>query len=125
MHRPIVTPDLTPEYAPGTHVLLDLFDASHLDDVDALRRILRDAATATGATILDDNFHRFDGRGGVTGVVLLKESHISIHTWPETGFAAVDIFLCGGLSPDPAVAQLKTDLAPSRTTLTRVDRGDA
>ncbi len=111
------------EFAPGTHVLLDLQDASHLDNDAKLRDVLRAAADAVGATVLGDTFHRFDGRGGVTGVVVLQESHISIHTWPETGFAAVDIFLCGAMSPDPALDVINAALTPSQTRVTRIPRG--
>lgn len=110
-------------FAPGTHVLLDVFGANHLNDPDVIRAALIDAARAIGATILGDTFHRFEGRGGVTGVVTLKESHISIHTWPETGFAAVDIFLCGGLSPDPAIDQIVGALGATDTKVTRIARG--
>lgn len=111
------------DFAPGTHVLLDAYGARHLDDAPRLRDILRRAATACGATVLSDTFHRFDGRGGVTGVVALQESHISIHTWPETGFAAIDIFLCGTLSSNPAIDALIHDLAPKSHLIKRIPRG--
>lgn len=83
----------------ATHGLLDLYgcDATLLGNGHALQTALENAAQAAGATILASRFHHFGDGAGVTGVVLLAESHISIHTWPEHGFAAVDIFLCGHL----------------------------
>ncbi|HLJ04876.1 MAG TPA: adenosylmethionine decarboxylase, partial [Acetobacteraceae bacterium] len=79
----------------GTHLLLDLWGASNLTDPELIDRALRDAAEAANATILHSHFHHFGPDGGVSGVVVLAESHISIHTWPERDFAAVDIFMCG------------------------------
>lgn len=84
-------------YHPGRHGLLDVYDgdAARLANPAWLEQALQDAARAAGATRLSSHFHHFGTGMGVTGVVLLAESHISIHTWPEHGFAAVDIFLCG------------------------------
>lgn len=80
----------------GSHVLLDLWgvDRALLDDVDGLRRRMKDAAERGGATVVDERFHRFSPHG-VSGVVVLAESHVAIHTWPEKGFAALDVFTCG------------------------------
>lgn len=81
----------------GLHGLLDLYGCPPdiLRDESSLKQALEQAAQAAGATVLFHGFHRFGGHGGVTGVLLLAESHISIHTWPEYGFAAADIFMCG------------------------------
>ncbi|QMT33496.1 adenosylmethionine decarboxylase [Conchiformibius steedae DSM 2580] len=81
------------------HGLLDLYGCPPdlLRDAAALEQILRRSAEAAGATVLWHKLHTFGGGGGVTGVLLLAESHISIHTWPEHSFAAADIFLCGEL----------------------------
>lgn len=81
----------------GRHVLLDLYGcpAWILRDVDTLQNVLRQAAHAANAQILFQHFHHFGGESGVTGVLLLAESHISIHTWTEHQFAAADIFVCG------------------------------
>ena len=83
----------------GMHLLVDLWGASNLCDPDHIDRALRDAAEAAGATILHGHFHHFSPNGGVSGVLVLAESHISIHTWPERDFAAIDIFMCGACNP--------------------------
>ena len=79
----------------GTHLLLDLWGASNLTDPELIDRALRDAAEAANATILHSHFHHFGPDGGVSGVLVLAESHISIHTWPEKGYAAMDFYTCG------------------------------
>jgi S-adenosylmethionine decarboxylase len=79
----------------GLHLLADLHGAKHLDNIDIIERALSQAAHAAGAVILDVRLHHFGPDQGVTGVVLLAESHISIHTWPEHNYAAIDIFVCG------------------------------
>ena len=87
-----------PRHITGTHALLDCYgcDAALLGDAEGLERILREAAQAAGANILAAHFHHFGAGAGVTGVLLLAESHLSIHTWPEHHFAALDIYLCSG-----------------------------
>jgi S-adenosylmethionine decarboxylase len=76
-------------------MLIDLFGCSHLDDPERIEATLRAAVSAAGATLLDVRLHHFGPGNGVTGVALLAESHMSIHSWPEHGYAAIDIFLCG------------------------------
>jgi S-adenosylmethionine decarboxylase len=113
--------------AVGTHWLVDCHGVARarLADVDGLRRTLRAAAEAAGATILFDHFHDFGegGVAGVTGVVLLAESHATIHTWPATGFAAIDLFLCGATRPERAIACIEEALAPERVVVRREARG--
>ena len=79
----------------GTHLLADLFECDHLADEARIEAALRASVTASGATLLDVHVHSFGPGQGVTGVALLAESHISIHSWPERDYAAVDMFLCG------------------------------
>ncbi|MYD36783.1 MAG: adenosylmethionine decarboxylase [Dehalococcoidia bacterium] len=83
----------------GTHVLVELRDcnADALDDLQNVESTLIDTARRIGATIIGHAFHQFSPQG-VTGVVIIAESHICIHTWPEHGYAAVDIFTCGDTS---------------------------
>ena len=69
------------------------------------------------------HFHPFGPGRGVTGVLLLKESHISIHTWPEHGFAAVDVFMCGNARPERAVDVIEATLAAGSVSLREVARG--
>ena len=105
------------------HVLIDLWGAQGLTDTRRVERALRDASAAAGATIVGLKIHRFGGGGGVSGIVLLAESHMSVHTWPEAGFAAVDVFLCGGAEPDRAVSALVEAFAPARVSTSEHRRG--
>lgn len=107
----------------GAHLIVDMWGAVGLDDLAFVERTLREAATAAGATILDSRMHHFSPNCGVTGVLILAESHISIHTWPERAFAAVDIFMCGAARPDRAVEVLKQRFAPDRITVDELRRG--
>jgi S-adenosylmethionine decarboxylase len=109
----------------GIHLLADLhgIEAGLLFDADAIHALLRAAAIAAGARILHGHFHTFGPEQGVTGVLLLAESHISIHTWPEAGFAAVDIFMCGAASPQLALARIEAALRPRTSQLRSVARG--
>ncbi len=107
----------------GTHLLVDLWGASNLSDPGLIDEVLRKAATHAGATILHSHFHHFTPNGGVSGVVVLAESHISIHTWPEREFAAVDIFMCGTCDPHDAVPVLRAAFQPDRLDLDEQRRG--
>lgn len=109
--------------ASGTHILVDHFGGEALADAARIETVLTEAARVAGATILSGSFHKFGGYGGVTGVLLLTESHISIHTWPEKSYAAIDIFMCGTAQPDKAVAYLEAQLRPAQVKVTRVSRG--
>lgn len=106
----------------GTHLLVDLWGARDLDDPTAIDRTLRACAEASGATVLGGDFHRFQPNG-VSGVLLLAESHISIHTWPEREFAALDVFMCGECDPYAGIEILKRAFAPEQITLTEHKRG--
>ncbi|OJY76862.1 MAG: S-adenosylmethionine decarboxylase proenzyme [Rhodospirillales bacterium 70-18] len=107
----------------GMHLLVDLWGAGRLDDPQHIDAALREAALIAGATILHSHFHHFTPNGGVSGVVVLAESHISIHTWPERDFAAVDIFMCGACDPHKAIPVLKAAFSPSRTDVDEQRRG--
>lgn len=107
----------------GTHLLIDLWDASRLDDPALIDATLRDAALAAGATILHSHFHHFTPNGGVSGVVVLAESHISIHTWPERSYAALDIFMCGDCNPYKAIPLLKSAFGPGSVQVGEQRRG--
>jgi S-adenosylmethionine decarboxylase len=107
----------------GTHLIVDLWQASHLDDIDVVEAALREAATAAGATLLRLDLHSFDPSGGITGVAVLAESHISIHTWPERAYAAIDVFMCGDADPHRAIAVLKDTFGPRTLTIVEHRRG--
>ena len=115
----------------GTHLLLELgkCDAELLDDMDYIEEAMVGAAAEAGATIVGQSFHKFHPRG-VTGIVAIAESHLCIHTWPEHGYAAADIFTCGmSFKPDraaeliidrlrcrePSIRTLKRGLIPEAT----------
>jgi len=85
----------------GTHLIIDLYEVSvsKLIDVSFIEYVLTKAAGLCEAKIIGQNFHEFEG-GGVTGVLLLAESHMSIHTWPEHNYAALDIFMCYNCDPN-------------------------
>ncbi len=107
----------------GTHLLIDLWGARNLDQPDLIDRALRQAAIVAGATILHSHFHHFTPNGGVSGVVVLAESHISIHTWPERHFAAIDIFMCGTCDPRKGIPVLQAAFCPERTDVDEQLRG--
>ncbi|MDP6832231.1 MAG: adenosylmethionine decarboxylase [Alphaproteobacteria bacterium] len=107
----------------GIHLLLDMWGAAHLDDPDVLGQAMTVAVKAAEATLLHLHLHHFSPQGGVSGVAVLAESHISVHTWPEHDFAAFDIFMCGGAEPARAAAALQNALRPARVELTEQRRG--
>jgi len=107
----------------GTHLLIDFWDASFLDDAGAVEHALREAAAACGATLLHVHVHSFMENGGVSGVAVLAESHISVHTWPEIGYAAFDVFMCGRCDPGLAVPVLRRRFLPRREAVETQKRG--
>ena len=107
----------------GGHLLLDLWGARNLTDPATIETALRGAALAAGATILHSHLHQFGEGGGVSGVVVLAESHISIHTWPERDFAAADIFMCGACDPHKSVPLLQQAFQPADLQISEHRRG--
>ena len=108
------------------HVLLELngCNRQRLSDLDFLRVTLLAAAREAEATIVDESFHTFPPYGGVSGVVIILESHISIHTWPEHGYAAADIFTCGtSVKPERATDLLIRELEPEDSSIVEMERG--
>ncbi len=106
------------------HLMAEYWDcsAATLNDAAAIEEMMRDAARAAGATIVTTVFHEFAPQG-VTGVVVVEESHLSIHTWPEAGYAAVDFFTCGAADPRLAHDVLAHAFGAKRWQLALVERG--
>ena len=114
----------TPDYRyAGTHLLIEFREASNLDDVEHVKKSLAAAVEACGATLLDIMVHRFSPYGGVSGVAVIKESHISIHTWPEFSYAAIDVFTCGTADPHKALPVLREAFGPGHVQLSEHRRG--
>ena len=109
----------------GRHLLMELKDCNGevLDDVDALKDALLTAANEAGATVLDESFHRFSPHG-ISGVVIIAESHLFIHTWPEYSYAAADIFTCGdSVQPEKAAEIIIRKLGARKHSITEIQRG--
>ena len=107
----------------GTHLLVDLWGVEGIDDVGRIEAILCEAVDAIGATLLHVHLHRFTPSGGVSGVAVLAESHISIHTWPEKRYVALDIFVCGECNAYAAIPVLRRAWSPDRLDLSEHRRG--
>jgi S-adenosylmethionine decarboxylase len=92
----------------GDHLIIDLYRCNpvRLKDEGHIERVLRQAADVAGATVLSVHTHVFEEGGGISGVAVLSESHISIHTWPERGYAALDVFMCGDTEPNRCIPVL-------------------
>ncbi len=109
----------------GKHMLLELkdCDAGLLNDMEYLREALNAVAILIGATVIKDSFYQFSPQG-ISGVVIIAESHISIHTWPEFCYAAVDVFTCGEvIQPAKAVKPLAEKLKAKSTSYIELKRG--
>ena len=106
----------------GLHVLVDFWGAANLTEIELIETALREAAEACGATVLHVHVHQFADNGGISGVAVLAESHISIHTWPELDFAAFDIFMCGNCAPERALPVLRR-VRPTRESVGEQKRG--
>ena len=108
----------------GTHLVVDAWQAPSalLNDPERIRSALLDAVFAGGATLLDLCVHQFSPHG-VTATATLAESHIAIHTWPEYGYFAADLFFCGAGNPQKAAAVLQAALQAQQVEMREIDRG--
>ena len=109
----------------GKHLLLELKDCDkeRLNDLSFLKRTLLAAATEAGAAVLGESFHQFNPHG-ISGVMVIAESHLFIHTWPEYGYAAADIFTCGNsVQPEKAAQTLIRKLGAKNHSIVEIQRG--
>lgn len=107
----------------GTHLILDLWGANHLDNLELVEKALRQATAEAGATLLHLHLHHFTPNGGISGVAVLAESHISIHTWPEYEYAALDVFMCGDAAPHRTLEVFQKTFQPHRILVNEQMRG--
>ena len=106
----------------GAHLIVDLYGAQRLNEIDHIEDTLRKCVAASGATLLHIHLHHFQPNG-VSGVAVLAESHISIHTWPDAGYAALDVFMCGNANPDACVPVLREAFKAKRVAVSELLRG--
>ncbi|MDJ0989529.1 MAG: adenosylmethionine decarboxylase [Desulfobacterales bacterium] len=107
----------------GVHLILDFWGGRHLGDLAHVEAALRECVERCRATLLHIHLHHFSPNGGISGVAVLAESHISVHTWPERGFAAFDVFMCGQARAEEAVSVLLRAFAPQNVQITENLRG--
>lgn len=107
----------------GKHLLLDVWGASCLDDKKLLESVLRNSVEISGATLLHIHIHQFTPTGGLSGTAILAESHINVHTWPERGFAAFDVFMCGNTHPEKVESVIASAFKPERIDIEIKYRG--
>lgn len=116
----------------GRHLIVEMYDVPKgvcdylIVDKDFLNRLCLDACYIAKASVIESFFHKFPGsKSGVTGVVILEESHLTIHTWPEFNYIAIDIFTCGEKAdPHSAISHLATILQPKKTIIKNIIRGE-
>ncbi len=108
----------------GTHLIAELFNCNefHINDVKKVEEVMMAAAELSSATIIKPFFHKFSPYG-ISGVIIIAESHFTIHTWPEYGYAAVDIFTCGDLNYQVALEHIKNELEAERCSVFQFQRG--
>lgn len=109
----------------GNHLIVELYncDPKLIDDKEFVQQILHEGARISGAHILKEVFHKFSPQG-VTGVVVIAESHFSIHTWPEYGYCSVDIFTCGdSIDSEKALKYIKEKLRSENISVSQIKRG--
>lgn len=112
----------TGDYYAGSHLLIDFWGMKYFD-IDYIQKSIEEAAIKAKATVLYSYYHPFGNDYGMSGVTVLAESHISIHTWPEKEFAAIDIFMCGDCDPEVALSHLVEKFNPSRVEKNMQRRG--
>jgi len=107
----------------GTHIIIDLWGAKSLDDIELMEVTLRKAIKAAGASLLHIHLHHFTPNSGISGVAVLAESHITMHTWPERNFAAFDVFMCGDANPEATIPVFRDAFKPEKISVSEHLRG--
>jgi len=107
----------------GTHIIIDLWGAGSLDDIELMEVTLRKAIKAAGASLLHIHLHHFTPNSGISGVAVLAESHITMHTWPERNFAAFDVFMCGDANPEATIPVFRDAFKPEKISVSEHLRG--
>lgn len=107
----------------GIHLIIEVIEGTGLDDEDRIERAFRDCVERCGATLLHIHTHKFSPQG-VSGVAVLAESHISVHTWPEIGYGAFDVFMCGDADPWHAVEVLRQTFGAGEVRVRELLRGE-
>lgn len=107
----------------GVHLVIEIWQAKNLSSLSLIEEALRKAVEACKATLLKIDLHQFSPSGGISGVAIIQESHISIHTWPEYKYAAIDIFVCGDVDPYKAIPVLKEYFGSENMQIAELKRG--
>lgn len=107
----------------GVHLIIEVWNAKNLTSLPKIKEILSKSIKACKVTLLNIELHKFSPSGGISGVAIIKESHLSIHTWPEYGYAALDIFLCGEVDPYKSIPVIREGFKTDRLQITEVKRG--
>lgn len=115
---------LNNRYFAGFHFIADLWGCTKIDCLKTMEQALREAVVQAKATLLHIHLHHFTPNGGISGVAVLAESHISVHTWPEHGFAAFDVFMCGEAKPSKAIDVFRDTFIPSQVKVSELTRGE-
>jgi len=107
----------------GIHLIIELWGPSNIDNIESVRSAFEEAIDACGATMLNIDLHEFTPFGGISGVAVLQESHMSVHTWPEYSYAAMDIFVCGTVDPHKSLPVFERHFTPEKIEVTEIKRG--
>jgi S-adenosylmethionine decarboxylase len=107
----------------GVQLIIELWDAKNLSSTPKIKKILTAAIDACGATLLKIDLHKFSPYGGISGMAIISESHLSIHTWPEYNYAALDVFVCGNVDPYNAVPVIRKGFETENVQIAEFKRG--
>lgn len=107
----------------GTHLIIEVWNGKNISSLSKIEEIFKNAIKACGVTLLKIDLHQFSPSGGISGVAIIKESHISVHSWPEYKYVALDIFVCGDINPYKAIPVIKAGFETEQIQVTEVKRG--